>query len=545
MSTRYVPVCVAVIFIFVFPLSVFSADPGFIISVFGGGAGASMENYNSSIDTANSGNSALGITGSLDKLGTCALPEVSICYGFDTPAGRAGVYLRNGLTVLKESGTNVAWPDGTPAQSISGDFSVFYSGLGARYDLRDEKGGPFTAYLGLDAGICHYYSNYMEEEAHKIDGGVLYRIKKSWNTAVPGACAEAGMDWWFSRAMGLSAKAGYRFAAGRIMVKIENIEGYTGSPEGEDEVDYSGAYISAGVSFRFAAADDKVNKEQIMRESQFSEIAGKLKAEAEELYAAGFYKRAAEKADEALRVAPDNEELKELRGHISAKLRETVSAADLGRLLQQADTFRKQGDFKKARALYTEAIAVDSGNRQALYFINEFDAKADETFILAKALKKAGDNDKALKVIREALSYRDGDADMEAFAATLEKGAGSQKAKKRIYNQAVEKYRHGDYRAAVKLWEEVLALDPEDNEVKDNIKKAQEKIDEEDRGKKKSVKDAESEAKAMFSIGNMTAAANKCEYVLRLDPGNTECARIAAEIEKMKEENREAAVIKR
>lgn len=540
MSTRWAK-CI-LLFLFLPVLS--SANAGFEMGVFGGVSSAKMGAYNDFISQANSYNTSLGINSSLKTIGIGAMPELVAGYNLDIAPFYPGIYFKNNSMFVFDTKSSAAWNNGILAQVIRADFSTVYSALGIRCSYTDAAIPWLSGYIGVDAGICHYYANYMEEEAYKIDGGNLYKIRKEWKTAIPGGSLEGGMNFWLNETMGLGLKGGYRIAMGKVAVRIKNISGWTGESQGEDSVDYSGFYGGAGIVFKFApAGPDRAI--EAGKGGQFPELAGKLYNEAYDYYTEGIYRLADEKLTQAEKLSPGNKLVGELKEKLSVELKAEKSAARVEKLINEADALRAGGKYARARVRYSEVKAADPSNETSDFFLKQFDAKADEAAINAENFEKEGNLKKALDAYKEAAEYGDEDKEIKGNISRLKDLLKIKDDKNSIYNEGVDSYRKGNYRKAAELWEEVLKLDPADTEASANLKLARKKAGDTLDTEKKQVEKSVEEAKNEFSIGRMEEATKKCEYALRLDPGNADCIKIMNDIKKAQETEKEEVMNKR
>ena len=524
-----------------FCIPFYSNAGSYFFSVFAGASKVEMKEYNDSINEANAYNSELGINSSLKKLDLAVLPDITIGYDF---IPEAGAYIRNCGILLVDSDSKASWSDGVQAQTIKGDFSAVFTGVGLRYNISDKNTPDFSGYVSMDGGVCHYYANYMEESAYKEDGGVLYSIRKDWDTAVPAGSVEAGMNWWVNGAAGIGIKAGYRLAAGKVMLRITNISGWTGESQGMSTVDYSGVYANAGAVFKFDNWEKKKPKAPAS-DGQFPEISAKLYSEALEYYEDGLLRKASEKIEQAAGTAQGDEKIAALKAKIDTALKSEKSGLNIEKLLKQADELRAKKQFKKSRARYMEVLAMEENNSQAGFYIKEFDTKATELFILAKSLMAAGDNEKSYRNAKLASEYNPENEEISELVNKLKGVVNDEKDVTRKYNKGVEEFKHGRYEEAVELWEEVLIAKPDDIEAAENKEKAMKKIEENGEQTKAAVEKAAKQAQNLYDIGKLQEAARKCAFVLRLNPENEKCKNIRDELKKLDDENKAEVITKR
>lgn len=515
-------------FFFLFILSFFVSNlfaSGFFGSVYGGAASAAMGGYNTAINETNEYNESLGAGPDLKKLDLSFFPEISMGYVFDTPVGGAGVYVKNSVMLLYDPGSSAYWPDETLAHSIKSDLTTIYTALGARLAFKGKEMQGITGYAAAEGGICHFYSNFTEEETYKEDGGVLYKIRKEWKAAIPSAALEAGIEWKLGANTGLGIKGGYRFASGTVPVTVKNIEGWTGSLSGEDSLDYSGFYGGAGIIFSF---ENEPEKKDPMKDSSFPGIAGILYKQASEYFDEGLYRQAWQKIAEAKNAAPQNARIAELSSKIEEQLKGENKAEKVKRLLKEGDDLRLKGEYAAAKKRYSEALAAEPENSQAQFYLEEMKKSGAASHESAVVLLKEGNLTKALESATTAAAYgHDGADDLKKEIETAIK---SKKELNRLFNLGVEYYRKGDYKNAAESWDAVLKADPKDLEAAENLKKAWKKMDENSDKESKSEAAAVKEAAECFKLGDFNCASGRCEYALRLNPGNKECAAMLEEI---------------
>jgi|GEM_PF-1322095 tetratricopeptide (TPR) repeat protein len=520
---------------------------GFEIGIYGGAAAAAMGEYNDRIASLNNYNSLLGASPSLTKFTYEPEPSLIILRNFDTSFGQTAVYLRNDWIILEQRGNDSRWANGVQAQALNGDFSAFYTSAGARYYYKPEGAANLEFYVDADAGLCHYYSNYATEVTFKEDGGLQDSIRKDWKTAAPAASIGAGGNWWMGGGIGLAVSAGYRFASGKVMLSITDLAGPGGTSQGEDSVDYSGIYANAGVIFRFGgdAAGKKSAQSGEIGDSQFLEITGKLYNDADRLFNAGLLRKALEKNSEALKLSPDDERLTAQAKAIKAALEKNAPVNDVGTLKEEAENFRRLKQFQNARLRYLEIKAMEPENPYAIFYLKNFDDKAAQYMQKAKSAAAGNENEKALRAAAKALEYSPDDEEIKAVYASIVKNGMLKEQADKMFNQAVDLFDKGEYEQAAELWKEVLNLNPSDSEAKQNMDRALQKSGEDLKEKSQDAKKAYDEAMKEYKIGNMDAAALKCEYVLRIDPDDLDSRKMLDDINKVKEGGEKQALPKR
>lgn len=203
-----------------------------------------MTDYNDYITDANTIYELFGIDAQFQKLNTALVTEVSWVAVLESEnAGDWGVYARAGRLNLFDDKSKAAWPDGTVFETIASDYSVFYTGLGIRKYIA-------VFYAGVDAGAYYNWNNNVKDSLYWSDDGInydSYTFERTWNTFLLGYNLEAGMDFWLTDFFGLAVRGGYRYCKGIIAV---NWGEYYGNRVFEENVDYTGMYIGAGMMFK-------------------------------------------------------------------------------------------------------------------------------------------------------------------------------------------------------------------------------------------------------------------------------------------------------
>lgn len=542
---------VGIFFTYLFILIIFFftmifSDNSYDIEIYGNLSGIKMDDYNSYIDIANEKNKSLGISSLIKKIENGLNPGINMCYQINTPFLILGLYLKNQFIFVFNTSGIVEWGSGKPAQIINADLNVIYSGIGVRCSLFNNELPYLRGFVGIDGGILYYFWNKMYEETNQENGVNIYKINKQWTTMIPGMNIEAGIQWMLNETLGFGIKGGFRLAKGNVTVKITNINGWAGPAESEDIVDYSGFYGGAGMIIKLnnMNKEDKNTADKIDKSSKFPGLSEWLYKEAKSLYEEGLYKQAKEKIMEAEKITGENEIIKKLHEQIDKELNTENITEKINKLQKMADECRYKKQFSKARKLYQEIISIDDKNKQAQFYLNEFYTRATEEFKKANDFIVQDKLNEALKSINLAIEYGIG-KEGEDIKIQLEKKLDKKKQIDKLYNEGVNKYRKGEYEEAIKKWQQVLKLEPDDKDAKENIKRAEAKKKESSEEENDEIKKNVNEAKTYYNIGNIDAALERCEYVLRLNPDNVECKKIMEEIKKIQEENKTEVIKKR
>ncbi|MBN2753479.1 MAG: tetratricopeptide repeat protein [Candidatus Goldbacteria bacterium] len=513
------------------------------LSLTGGMNSVLMGEYNQAIKEANDYNTSIGIKSSLKPLAFGLLPSLEVGYNFNAPAGLAAVYLKNEVSIIRDTESIALWPNGKTAQKISGDFSAIYTGIGLKKYAFDES--AFNPYIGLDAGLTYSFNNTMDEESALEDGTYSYRIKKSWDTAFAGISAEAGANWMFSESAGINLKTGYRYSRGTVMVKTENVYGWTGESQGQSQVDYSGFYFGAGLLIGFGNTEKTAAIKTLAAGSeQFPEIGKKIYTDGVTLFDAGLYKRSEIKFLELNQISPGNSDVKKYLDEIAVKLEGDKKQENIKKLLAEADELRGKNKFEGAYNRYLEVNKIDAENETAVFYLKYFRETAVAKYGDARELNSQGKIAPALKLAKEAAEYSPENNEIADFVKELQ---GIKKDKKKadaLYNEGVLNYQKGYYDKAIVSWEKVLEIYPDDIETKKNLALAKEKYSGESAKAVQSAQEAMGQAKEFFDRGLLEDARSKAEYVLRIDSKDEDAIKLLAEIDR-RTDKKSTTLIKR
>jgi hypothetical protein len=240
------------VILFVFFLPVAAAYPNNThFEVFGAYNQMAMTDYNKYITNVNDIYQLFGIDAKFQKLNTALVTEASwVSVLSSENSGDWGIYARAGRLNLFDDKSKATWPDGTAFETVSSDYSVFYSGLGLRKYV-----GIF--FVGADAGAYYSWNSKVKDVIYFPSDGYSFTFERTWNTMLPGFNLEGGADFWLSDFFGLAIRAGYRYCKGKIAVDYGQYYNYAVY---EENVDYTGMYIGGGLMFRLSDEKKKAAK---------------------------------------------------------------------------------------------------------------------------------------------------------------------------------------------------------------------------------------------------------------------------------------------
>jgi len=507
-----------------------------------------MSDYNSNINNANQVNRALGYKSNLQKINFSFVPDINIGSLVETDLGLLGFYIKNSSLLNYGSGGEVQQADNSKIRTVTRNFTVFYSGLGARRYLLPEENAKINAYVGLDTGIYYSGNNSIKENTYYADGSEAYYENENWATLFGGGDIEAGFDWWYNDALGLNIKTGYRLGMGTATVNTHSdLQEYDGL-QIKNNLDYSGFFITIGVTygFGFAGPSERDIQFQVDEDKPFSETTAEFFNKGVRLFDKGDYEEAEKQFKSAKQLDPDNKQINRYLGILSNLKAESGKMNSIDQRNFIADNLKDAGNYKDALAKYKELLAIDPANEHALYYIKDFAEKAEKFKSQAKEEYDKGDLKAALQDVGKACDYAPDDTEAGEMKGKILKYFSDKKQADVLYNDGVENYQKGNYEKAFEQWEKVLEVTPEDQETKKNISIVKKKLAEKDKANGESVTAAMIDAKELLSKGMLNDAKNKYEYILRMDSGNTEAAQMIDNINEMENKNNnDDTVIKR
>ncbi len=534
--TKIARIFVFFIFIIIFPISIFSK---FYVELEPSFSFLNMTDYNSCIDSANKANDSQGYVSKLEKINFSFLPDINVGFLSETDMGLWGFYLKNNAIINYGSAGNVLSSSNTKIRTSDRNFTVFYSGLGARKYYFPEEETKINAYIGLDAGVYYSKSNSINENSYYYDGSPAYYETEVWSSFFAGGDAEAGLDWWFNDILGLNLKTGYRLGMGTVLVNTHsNLQEYDGL-QLKNKIDYSGFYIAIGTMFAFGipGPDTRNTEYEVNEDKPFSELTAEFYNKGVKLFDEGNYEEAEKQFESAVKLDPDSKQINRYLTVISNLKAESSKQNSIEKRLDVADKLRDAGNLREALVKYKELLAIDPANEHALFYIKDFADKSVK--FRSKAEEEYGKSDfkAAIQDINKAADYAPEDKEISEIKDRILESFSGKKEADRLFNQAVENFQKGEYEKAVELWGKVITMTPGDEEAKKDLKMAEKKLLEKDKITGESVEKALSEAKDMLDKGILDKAKNKCEYILRMDAGNTEAAQMLEKINEMENVN--------
>ncbi|GEM_PF-3977744 len=257
-------------------------------------------------------------------------------------------------------------------------------------------------------------------------------------------------------------------------------------------------------------------------------------------YRKGLYKEAIEKFEKAKDLDAANNQVKKFLNLSQEKLLSIKDKEDEDRLIEQADKARTDGEIKKARSLYEKVYINNKNNKHAEFYVNEFNRISNELFEKAKALKEENKMRESYEKIKEALEFneknisaKDMEKELKIKLAIFNEKEKTQKKVNQLYNKGVACFEKGDYESACKYWDEVLKINPDDEQAKKNIEIAKAKLEEAKIHKQEKIKKLIADAETLINQGLLEKAKSKYEYILRLDAENTEAKTGIKKIEEL------------
>ncbi|MCZ7398569.1 MAG: ATP-dependent DNA helicase [Candidatus Methanoperedens sp.] len=212
------------------------------------------------------------------------------------------------------------------------------------------------------------------------------------------------------------------------------------------------------------------------------------------------------------------------------------------RLNSKAQALFDNKRYTEAIKIWEQVLILDKENKEAKDGIN----KAEEAERIEKInkfneeAKKLFDNGRyaeAIKIWEQVLILDSENNEAKDGIIKAKKAERIEKIDK-FNEEAKELFDYRRYAEAIKIWEQVLILDPENKEAKEGIKKANEEITKAiEEEHKKQINQLNEEAKELDNNGKWNEAISRWEEVLKIDPDN-KCAKEG--IEKAKEKIKRA-----
>ena len=203
-----------------------------------------MTDYNQNIADLNEIYALNGINAQFQKLDHALLTEASWIADIKSlNSGDWGFYMRGGRLNLIDDRSKIEYDGMKEYETVSSDYSVNYLCAGIR------KYFGFL-YAGADCGAYFNWNNNSADALYILRSDGInydkYEYKTTWNTFLIGFNVETGVDYWITDSFGIAARAGYRYVKGKVTVDL--------GPAYNDQtadanVDYSGAYLGAGIMF--------------------------------------------------------------------------------------------------------------------------------------------------------------------------------------------------------------------------------------------------------------------------------------------------------
>jgi tetratricopeptide (TPR) repeat protein len=183
---------------------------------------------------------------------------------------------------------------------------------------------------------------------------------------------------------------------------------------------------------------------------------------------------------EISKIAP-----KSRQAGVSAKISALMSKikGKVKLLLAAADEANAAKESRKALEKYNEVLKYDEKNGRALNGITKIKSNLEDQkqiYLAMAKQNKADDRTKSLTYYKKAIEL---DPNSEEANKGIEQLTGSQSKValdaqkiKSMYYEGVDKYVNGEVDTAIKIWKQVLAMDPSHVEARKNIKRAEEKL---------------------------------------------------------------------
>ena len=204
-----------------------------------------------------------------------------------------------------------------------------------------------------------------------------------------------------------------------------------------------------------------------------------LVGQGDDYLASGDYSRAIEKYQQALRTTPQSASVK-LKLHKT----QTTQKSEFEKALSSGDRSEKAGKLRDAVQAFSRAVFVDPGNGEAKQRLDgarvHRSVKIEELLKDGQALFEGGNQKGSQEKFNDVLAL---DPNNEKANDYIKKMTGQQsQAKadaeqvKKIYYEGVNLYINGKIEEAITKWQECLKMDPSNINATSNINKAKAKL---------------------------------------------------------------------
>ncbi len=243
---------------------------------------------------------------------------------------------------------------------------------------------------------------------------------------------------------------------------------------------YSEAYNAWDFVLKADPANSEARDGMSGIEKNLGELVTAREVKAKDFEKQGRFDEAITEYSGILKIAPKSR-APELEGKISSLMLKI--GGKVKTLLAAAEEANTAKQYKKALEKYNEVLKYDEKNGRALNGITKIKSSMEEEKqnLLAKAKQNKADNQsKALSYYKKAIELdpnnEEANKGIQQITGSESKVALDAQKIKSMYYEGVDKYVNGEVDAAIKIWKQVLAMDPNHVEARKNIKRAEEKL---------------------------------------------------------------------
>jgi len=214
----------------------------------GAGTGG-FSGYNNILPGQGGAFTASGYKASLTGVDYSAIFSLGAIALFDTPAyGAAGAglcvsYMRAG------TGGAVYYHDGSAMEKRDVFFSYYGLELCARKYFT--LSGELKCFGGIRCGMFIAVNNYIEEETYDSSGNLEKATIEDIDGVIPGASAEAGLEYSIEKDTGLFVNFGFRAASGSRQASFRSTDENINGTMTNFNSDFSGFYAQLGGYYSF------------------------------------------------------------------------------------------------------------------------------------------------------------------------------------------------------------------------------------------------------------------------------------------------------
>lgn len=235
--------------------------------------------------------------------------------------------------------------------------------------------------------------------------------------------------------------------------------------------------------------------------------------QAQEESVAGNYQRVIELSQQVLKFDPDNSVAKEGLEHAKEHVDQKERQAKIQALIRQAQDKQRARKFQEAIQVWTEILEIapeeqiaKSGldRAQKLLTQEKRQAKINSLFRQAQEESIAGNYQRVIELSQQILEIDPDNEDAKSSIKITQKALDHQQRElERLIGQAQVEQEVKNFREAIRIWKQILETDPKNQTAKSGLKNAEASLDEQHRKERDNlIRNARDEQRA----GNLKEA---------------------------------------